>query len=305
MPSIEIKCPSNSSVSLNRLEDAYVCSADSCTCRHRGRRFPINHGIPFLIDSETSIISQDDHLSSRGDSLVRRPSSIEKRISEFIFGSNNGMEKRGRSICNLLIDKECRVLIIGSGEETIITKMLRSRFEHVIGIDVYVSPTVDYVADAHNLPFENDSFDLVIIQSVLEHVLNPLIVVDEIYRVLSQRGIVYAESPFIQQVHEGAYDFFRFSRNAHRWLFRKFTEVESGVTKGPFTALLWSLRYALFSLIGNKKFSAIGCLPFFWIRYLDKIGHGKSMHDGACELYFMGRKSTEWMPPSDIVMYYK
>jgi len=48
-------------------------------------------------------------------------------------------------------------------------------------------------ADAHNLPFKNNSFDLVICTEVLEHVVNPEKVLGEIKRVLTNDGIAIVE----------------------------------------------------------------------------------------------------------------
>ncbi len=52
--------------------------------------------------------------------------------------------------------------------------------------------------------------------------LEPERVVSEIARVLKPAGMVYSEIPFMQQVHEGAYDFTRFTDSGQRWLFRQF-----------------------------------------------------------------------------------
>jgi hypothetical protein len=82
----------------------------------------------------------------------------------------------------------------------------------------------------------------------LEHVLDPSAVVAEIHRVLKPDGYVYAETPFMQQVHERAYDFSRFTRSGHRWLFRQFDEIDAGPITGPATAFLWSMRYLLRAL---------------------------------------------------------
>ncbi len=51
----------------------------------------------------------------------------------------------------------------------------------------------------------------------------------EIHRVLKDDGIVYADTPFMQQVHEGAYDFTRFTLSGHRWLFKNFALLDSTV----------------------------------------------------------------------------
>ena len=84
------------------------------------------------------------------------------------------------------------VLIIGAGEIGSGTDKLYSSKLQIVGTDVYCSSSIDYVADAHYLPFKNAIFDGVIIQAVLEHVVDPQLVVSEIHRVLKKDGIVYA-----------------------------------------------------------------------------------------------------------------
>ncbi|MEK7060896.1 MAG: methyltransferase domain-containing protein [Patescibacteria group bacterium] len=71
------------------------------------------------------------------------------------------------------------------------------------GVDVY-KKAIDYgkktykklklvQADAHNLPFKKNSFDLVICTEVLEHVVDPEKVLGEIKRVLTNDGIAIVE----------------------------------------------------------------------------------------------------------------
>ena len=55
--------------------------------------------------------------------------------------------------------------------------------------------------------------------------MDPNKVAAEIFRVLSSDGIVYAETPFLQESHEEPYDFTRFTELGHRWLFRNFKEI--------------------------------------------------------------------------------
>ena len=98
----------------------------------------------------------------------------------------------------------------------------------VHSIDIYASPTVDLICDAHYLPLEGEYYDAVWIQAVLEHVVQPELVVHEIHRVLKPDGIVYAETPFMQQVNEGAYDFTRYTVLGHRYLFKKFSLIDRG-----------------------------------------------------------------------------
>ena len=81
----------------------------------------------------------------------------------------------------------------------------------LIETDVYIGRSTAVVCDAHDLPFADGSFDAVVIQAVLEHVIDPVRAVAELHRVLRPRGLIYSEVPFRQQVHEGAYDFTRWT----------------------------------------------------------------------------------------------
>jgi hypothetical protein len=67
-------------------------------------------------------------------------------------------------------------------------------------------------------------------------------VVAEIFRVLKPNGIVYADT--------GTFDFTRFTRSGHRWLFRHFEEIDSGVSVNAGVALMWSIRYFVRSIGG-------------------------------------------------------
>lgn len=87
-----------------------------------------------------------------------------------------------------------------------------------------------FISPAHRLEALGDA--------EISVLLNPSRVADEICRVLSDDSLVYADTLFMQQVHEGAYDFTRFTRSGYRWLFRRFAQIDAGVVNGPGTALV-------------------------------------------------------------------
>ena len=114
-----------------------------------------------------------------------------------------------------------RILVIGGG--TVgdgLEELYADRAIDLLAFDVYASANVQLVGDGHPIPLADGTVDGVIIQAVLEHVLEPVVVAGEIHRVLREGGVVYADTPFMQQVHEGAYDFTRFTESGHRYLFR-------------------------------------------------------------------------------------
>ncbi len=66
-------------------------------------------------------------------------------------------------------------------------------------------------ADIKKLPFDENTFDSVILTQVLEHIDEPFKALDEIKRVIKKDGILVLSVPFIYQAHATPYDFFRFS----------------------------------------------------------------------------------------------
>jgi SAM-dependent methyltransferase len=196
-------------------------------------------------------------------------------------------------------------LIIGGGEVGLGADKLYSDPDiELIGTDVYASPHTVLLCDAHKLPFESQTFDGIWIQAVLEHVLDPHVVAGEIHRVLYQDGYVYAETPFMQQVHERAYDFSRFTRSGHRWLFGRFEEISSGAITGPATAFLWSMRYLLRALGAGEKISRGIVLLFFWIRFIDRFCQPQKSLDAAGGVFFLGRRSETRISAASMVKYY-
>ena len=165
------------------------------------------------------------------------------------------------------------------------------------------------ICDGHDLPFADDSFDVVIVQAVLEHVVDPFRCVSEIVRVLRGDGLVYAETPFMQQVHGGNYDFIRFTYRGHRRLFRHFEELHAGITGGPGMALAWSWQYFLRSFGGTTKakmyLAMLGRLTAFYLKYFDYLfNRSSTAYDAASGFYFMGRKSKTVLSDKDIVRCY-
>jgi SAM-dependent methyltransferase len=106
---------------------------------------------------------------------------------------------------------------------------------------------------------------------VLEHVLEPSRVVQEIHRVLRRHGIVYADTPLLWPVHEGPYDFTRFTDSGHRYLFRDFELIDSGTVATPGMQLALSVESFFRSLLRSRVAGAIARLAVWWLPRLDRF----------------------------------
>lgn len=195
--------------------------------------------------------------------------------------------------------------ILGEGSEELVSPGLQT-----VETDIALGPRTQIVCDAHSLPFADASFDGVVAQAVLEHVVDPARCVDEIHRVLRADGLVYAETPFMQQVHAGAYDYTRFTHLGHRRLFRSFAEVDSGAACGPGMALAWSFTNFLQSF-ANTRFQRrlarmAGHLTTFPLKYIDPflIDRPGSL-DAASAVYFLGRKTDSVLADSELPNHYR
>ncbi|MBE1547963.1 SAM-dependent methyltransferase [Mycobacterium sp. OAS707] len=82
------------------------------------------------------------------------------------------------------------------------------------------SPHTDSMVDLMldlNFPLEglnSDSFDVVVLSDVLEHISEPALLMSEIARILKPGGRLLLNVPFIYWIHEGPYDYYRYTRFA-------------------------------------------------------------------------------------------
>lgn len=282
--------------------------ADAACALSAAESFPIVDGRPALIDFERSIVSKKSFLERAGASAVAGRRSLGRKIARAFQGPNKAA-RRNASVFLELLRKEKRtptILNIGGGTLAAEAGAVWSSSDvNMVAFDIYLSENTDFAADGHHIPLADQSVDGVWIQAVLEHVLDPQAMVDEIHRVLKPDGIVYAESPFMAQVHEGAYDFFRFSHSGHRWLFRQFDEIDSGSALGPGTAMIWSVKYLARAVFRSAKAGTAAGMLFFWLRFFDALADNADALDGALSVYFLGRRSERRLAPQEMISYYR
>lgn len=296
---------------LELVGEQFRCTSPDCS-----NFFPIINGIPILINEDSSIFSVDDFIHQRDTFLKLSPESkIRKTLKRLMpdIGKNVKGKKNYDKFAKLLLAQSNtpKVLVLGSG---ILGQGMEAILSYpaieVVESDISLGPRTILISDAHDIPFENNSFDGVIAQAVLEHVVDPWRCVEEIYRVLKKDGLVYAETPFMQQVHGGRYDFTRFTHLGHRRLFRKFKEIDSGAVVGPATALAWSYKYFLLSFTKLKKFRSFinifVSLTSFYFKYFDYyLIDRPGTFDAASGYYFIGQKSNQILSDQELIKLYR
>lgn len=303
-----------------------------CPCCHRGALvrekqtlicpsccgvFPLVDGVPILLNDSNSVFAISDYLRQDSYDGANYGSQNEKtsgarciyrKFAHYISEAGiktDHLDAEG-AIARLFRESFYRpqILVIGSGN------VRYPDSGDFVYSDVAITAGVSLIADAHDLPFSNNAFDMVVAVAVLEHVANPQRVVEEIWRVLKPRGYVYAVTPFLQPVHMGAYDFTRFTHLGHRRLFRMFSEEASGLALGPASVLASSIRSLLISLSANKMYRRLanltGLILSIPLKYIDYIARkNPAALDGAGGVYFFGRKENTAISDRELIKMYR
>ena len=99
------------------------------------------------------------------------------------------------------LDKDALVLDCSSGDRKFDDpRVLSCEYMDFAAPDIY--------CDGHDLPFADDTFDVVFSQAVMEHMKDPFKAASEISRITKPGGLVYIESAFMQPLHGVPYHFF-------------------------------------------------------------------------------------------------
>lgn len=294
---------------LEYLGQEFACCGAAC-----GSRFPIVDGVPVLLNEKASLFSITDVLSDRQAFFSQLCESRLRRTMRRLLpgiGKNIKAKQNYKRLKHLLLSDSNRplVLVVGGGISGNGVKCFSDGTVDLVESDIGLGPGTILICDAHDIPFEDNSFDGVIIQAVLEHVVDPYRCVAECHRVLKDRGIVYAEIPFMQQVHGEPFDFTRFTYLGLRRLFRKFHEVESGPVCGPGMALAWSYQHFLLSFTTSRVMRRLvrvfSSLTSFYLKYLDYYLIDKpNTLNSASGYYFMGRKSNDVLSDRELIRTY-
>jgi len=142
-----------------------------------------------------------------------------------------------------------------------------------INLDIDPALGVDVQADAHLLPFQDAQFTRVECDAVLEHVVNPEIVMREIARVLEPGGWAHVVTPFCHPFHAYPSDYRRFTPEGLRTMASGLEVISTGWRTGPAaTMLVFTFEFAKM-LLPWRWWRVIAHAALGWtlwpLRYLD------------------------------------
>lgn len=110
----------------------------------------------------------------------------------------------------------------------------------------------DIITDLNEpLPIKDRVADTVVSLSVMEHLREPQLFLNEAYRILKSGGAMILQVPFMWWVHEAPHDYFRYTRYGLKYMFEKagFSDVEVYPQTGFWTMLTLKFNYQSTKLI--------------------------------------------------------
>ena len=293
------------------------CRAAACHAR-----YPVAGGVPVLIDDGQSVFRADDvaaQLRTVGVVPAAGPLSytdVVRRLTPSIDHNRRRQAALERlvSLCRSGKNGELRILLItglqGPDPQRPLPRWESAQPAVVVNAAVLPCQNPAISCDPQRLPFEDKSFDAVVVLDVLHQAVDPRACAGEIHRVLVDKGLVYADSPFVQPAYQGPHDFQRFTLLGHRRIFRRFEEIESGEGAGPGAGLAWAWRSFLGSLSNSRVMSfllrTLGSFTGFFLQYLDPMLKNRPASlDGAASVYFLGSSSEKTLSDQELVAGYR
>lgn len=302
---------------LTRLLICVECGAplgtgqDGLSCAACGARFGWLRGRPVTMRADNALFPASAYTSAAGGRPPAARRGAKARLKALVPGRSVNLAREG-VLARLAAEHDrdgVTILVVGCGNQTgQIARHFPGRARFVF-TDIDKGADADVFCDAHDLPFANGAFDGVISTAVLEHVTRPGRVIEEVHRVLKPGAFLYSEIPFLQAVHEGAYDFTRFTLSGHRKLCERFAEEESGMVAGPGTALVWAIVEFARALPRSDRLAALFGMAaqtaFFWLKYTDRWIAPTTRATGAASCtYFLGTRRDAACSESDIIARY-
>lgn len=182
-----------------------------------------------------------------------------------------------------------RVLDAGAGEAP-----YRELFAHTdyVTSDWANSPHpnargADIVAPLDALPVDDSSFAGIVSTQVLEHVADPRAVLAELFRVLAPGGGLWLTVPFVGELHEEPFDFYRYTPYALRELLggAGFRDVRVEPLGGYFSTLAQLSRNCGLAIgagregtdLTQRAVAAAGRAAARLLPHLDRLDHRRAL----------------------------
>ena len=120
----------------------------------------------------------------------------------------------------------------------------------------YHDTKADITADLNEpLPIDAEVADTIVSLSVLEHLCEPQLMLNEAFRILKKDGAIVLQVPWQWWIHEAPHDYFRYTPYGLDYLFKRagFVDIKVEPQAGFFTTITLKMNYFSCRLIKGPK----------------------------------------------------
>ena len=189
-----------------------------------------------------------------------KPSEKHKTRQEHIWllfdNGDKKLKEYSKYINGTLVD-------LGCGETTYKNFFLQFA-DNYIGVDWANSihdSKPDIISDLNKkIELQDEIADTLVSISVIEHLCEPQVFLNESYRILKEDGHMILQVPFQYQVHEAPNDYFRYTRYGLEYIFKKsgFKDIQISESGGFWTTIAIKLNeHSVKLLRKTKKYTII------------------------------------------------
>ena len=184
----------------------------------------------------------------------------------------------------LIKRKDINCLNIGSGGP--IEELLKTKVKNYYSIDIDHSRKPNEVVDVCSKDFKvNFNPNLICIFETLEHCQNPIMAVQNIYKTLNKGNTCLASVPFNFHIHDEPNDFFRFTENGCKLIFKDFSDVKVLRRNGWLESIFVNIirlekEKNILSKVVGKFFILVNIVFYPIIIVIQKIAPSKKLTTG-------------------------
>lgn len=126
-----------------------------------------------------------------------------------------------KSFKELLSGKKVDIIDIGGKKMNKRGLFNAENFGSTTYVNLEKSSNPDILSDARDIPVDSASYDIAIMGELLEHVSDPIPVINEAHRILKNDGLLFITVPFIYPLHGDPDDYGRYTESYWKANFKK------------------------------------------------------------------------------------
>jgi SAM-dependent methyltransferase len=212
-----------------------------------------------------SIVTHGSHpaIASERRAPVTRRKPVLRRLRDLLFVNSSRVHlARANAAFARGVEPGMRVLDAGAGDAPYQHMFAHAHYESADFEKVAKSyGETTYVCSLDAIPVEDNRFDRIVFNQVLEHLPEPITVLKELHRVLKPGGLMICSAPLYYEEHEQPYDFYRYTQFGHRHLFDRssFEMLSIEWMEGYFGTVSYQMQCMFRSLPADPR-----ALPLRW-----------------------------------------